>query len=92
MAVGALFLDYRSVSADCRRRLRFLETTLAQGDDIDSALAPLEDFGVLSTANLTLNSSLDIAWCCSTFHGTTLAQLPAQRQMDGESKYVNRCK
>ena len=28
MAVGALFLDYRSVSADCRRRLRFLETTL----------------------------------------------------------------
>ena len=29
MVVGALFLDYRSVSADCRRRLRFLETTLA---------------------------------------------------------------
>jgi hypothetical protein len=28
MAVGALFLDDRSVSADCRRRLRFLETTL----------------------------------------------------------------
>ena len=27
-AVGALFLDYRSVSADSRRRLRFLETTL----------------------------------------------------------------
>ncbi|MEI6391354.1 MAG: hypothetical protein WCT12_09625 [Verrucomicrobiota bacterium] len=31
MAVGALFLDYRSVSADCRRRLRFLETTLDRG-------------------------------------------------------------
>jgi len=33
MVVGALFFDYRSVSADCRRRLRFLETTLspAQG-------------------------------------------------------------
>lgn len=81
----------RPLAAIASRELRVLESTLP-GNDLDSALALLEDFGVLSTANLTLNGSLDIAWCCSTFNGTTLAQLPAQRQMDGELKYVNRCK
>jgi len=40
MAVGALFLDYRSVSADCRRRLRFIETTLKNAL---AGLLPLEN-------------------------------------------------
>ena len=42
MAVGALFLDYRSVSADCRRRLRFLETTLESGEVAIAVLALAE--------------------------------------------------